>query len=470
MLKLYNTLTKNKEEFKTVDGTNKVRMYTCGPTVYTHAHIGNFRAYLFMDTIRRVLLYNDYELETVMNITDVGHLTDDSDDGDDKIEQAAKNENKTPEEISNFYTEIFFNDYKKLNILDVEKVTKATDNIKDMISFIKTLLDAEMAYLNNGSVYFDVDKYDKKYSYGKLNPEAFKGNVAGARVEVDKGKKNPLDFALWIKAPKNHIMKWDSPWGMGYPGWHIECSTMSKKYLGDKFDIHTGGVDHAALHHENEIAQSQGVTGDVQANFWMHCEFLKVDGGKMSKSLGNTYTISDLEDKGYNAIDFRYFILNANFRKTQNFTFDALDSAKKSLNNMIDLLHERMNEGNETSNVDEYDKRFKESINNDLNVPDALAVVWEMLKNEKGYHVYEKIIEFDDVLGLGLDELVRKRKENIKSVHIPDEIKALAKKRWDYKVQKDFEKSDNIRKILSDKGYYIKDKKDSYDIIKIDND
>ena len=290
-LKLYNTLTRKKDEFKPLEG-KEVRMYSCGPTVYSYAHIGNFRAYVFMDTLRRVLKANGYTLKHVMNITDVGHLESDADEGEDKMEKAARKENKDPYEIAAFYTDIFFRDMGRLNIEKPEIIAKATDHIKEMLEFVQKLVENGYAYETSKGIYFDISKLDK---YPVLSNRKLDDQIAGARVDVDDEKKSPYDFAVWIKAPQNHIMKWESPWGLSYPGWHIECSAMGKKYLGEQFDIHTGGVDHIPTHHENEIAQSKGCTGKVPAKAWMHVEFLQVDGGKMSKSLGNTYTLDVLQ-------------------------------------------------------------------------------------------------------------------------------------------------------------------------------
>ncbi|MBP5193636.1 MAG: cysteine--tRNA ligase, partial [Clostridia bacterium] len=291
-MKLYNTLTRQKEEFSTLDGTNKVRMYSCGPTVYNYAHIGNLRTYIFMDLLRRCLKYEGYKIKGVMNITDVGHLLSDGDDGEDKMQKAAREQNKDPYEIAAYYTSVFFEDLKKLNIERPELTPKATDHIADMQKYVEGLVEKGVAYETDDGVYFDIEKFP---SYGKLSGIKLEDQLSGARVEVNGEKRHPADFALWKKAPKEHIMQWDSPWGKSYPGWHIECSAMSKKYLGEVFDIHTGGVDHIPIHHENEIAQSESLTGKNPARFWMHGEFMLVDGGKMSKSLGNTYTIAQLE-------------------------------------------------------------------------------------------------------------------------------------------------------------------------------
>ncbi len=292
-LALYNTLTKTKEVFKPIN-ENEVKIYSCGPTVYKNATIGNMRTNIFQDILRRVLKYNGYCLRHAMNITDVGHLVSDGDEGEDKMLKSAKEEKKTPMEIANYYTQLFFNDLKDLNIETPEIICKATEHIEEMLEYVKELIENGYAYETSTAIYFDVSKLDK---YPILTNVDVQNQKAGARVEVDKEKKNPYDFALWIKAPKNHLMKWDSPWGESYPGWHIECSSMGQKYLGEQFDIHTGGIDLIPTHHENEIAQSKGKCGKIPANFWMHGEYLLIDGGKMSKSLGNVYLLKDLERK-----------------------------------------------------------------------------------------------------------------------------------------------------------------------------
>ena len=288
-LKLFNTLSREKEVFKPID-EKEVRIYTCGPTVYYFAHVGNLRSYLFMDNLRRVLKYNGYNLRHAMNITDVGHLESDADEGEDKMAKAARREHKDPYEIAEFYMDRFLEDLRKLNVSMPEIICRATDNIKEMEEYVKKIIENGYAYETDDTIYFDTSKLDK---YGILSKIKIDEQKAGARVEFDNKKKNVTDFALWIKAPENHIMKWDTFWGKCYPGWHIECSAMGRKYLGEKFDIHTGGVDHIPIHHENEIAQSKGYSGKIPANWWMHCEFLLVDGGKMSKSLNNIYTLED---------------------------------------------------------------------------------------------------------------------------------------------------------------------------------
>ncbi|PKK95848.1 MAG: cysteine--tRNA ligase [Tenericutes bacterium HGW-Tenericutes-4] len=479
-LKLYNTISKKVEIFSPLT-INEVKMYTCGPTVYSTAHIGNFRAYVFMDTLRRILKHNEFNLISVMNITDVGHLTDDEDNGEDKMELAAKKEHKTPYEIAKMYTERFFEDAKKMNInFEDVIIAKATDHIADMIAFIKGIQKNGYAYEVDGNVYFDVEKYNKDFNnkYGELSGINLDNQLAGARIELNLDKKSPHDFALWIKAPKEHIMKWKSPWGVGYPGWHIECSAMSTKYLGERFDIHTGGVDHIPVHHENEIAQSRGLTCDhnhTQATFWLHCEFLKVDNGKMSKSLGNVYTISDLENKGFSALDYRYFLLNANFRTPQNFTWEALESAKVSRRNLLELLvkHKQSTSNNFTktpfgnSVAKQNAMQFFEEINYDLNLPIALGIFWDMIKLEPQNVVYEVALQMDEILGLKLKEEVEQVENELKNKQsIPDHIKALAEVRFNKKQNKNFADSDRLRDELKILGYTIKDTKDSYEITK----
>lgn len=461
MIKLYNTLSKKVEEFKSIE-PNKVKMYSCGPTVYSYAHIGNFRAYIFMDTLRRVLKYNGYEIDGIMNFTDVGHLVSDGDEGEDKMELAAIRENKTPLEISQYYGECFLKDAKKLNIDLPERIVKATEHINDMIDFVQGLLKNGYAYEVNGNVYFDVQKFNR---YGMLSGVNLDNQKAGARIEVNDEKRSPFDFALWIKAPENHIMKWQSPWGLGYPGWHIECSAMSRKYLGDTFDIHTGGVDHIPVHHENEIAQSMGLTGKLQSNYWLHVEFLQVDGGKMGKSLGNCYTISELEQKGYEALDYRYFCLNGNYSKKLNFTFEALSSAKIARKKLSDLILNHKN-GKELINQEtltKYEKEFEDAINDDLNIPLAMGILWTMLKQEKSSkQIFDLAIKMDRVFGLDFDKIEAKQDD------ISQEIKDMANKRWQAKLQKNYALSDELRKEILTRGYEILDKKDGYEIRRIE--
>ena len=468
-LTFYNTLTRKKEEFHSID-ENRVRMYSCGPTVYSYAHIGNFRTYIFMDTLRRVLKYNGYELKHVMNITDVGHLESDADEGEDKMEKAARKEKKDPYEIANFYTKIFLKDMEKLNIDKPEIITKATENISQMIEYVKEIIKNGYAYETSKGIYFDISKLDK---YPVLSNRKLDDQIAGARVDVDPEKKNPYDFALWIKAPENHIMKWESPWGLSYPGWHLECSTMGRRFLGEEFDIHTGGVDHIPTHHENEIAQSKGATGKIPAHVWMHCEYLQVDGGKMSKSLGNTYTISQLQEKGISPLAFKLFCFTAHYRNKLNFTFEGAYGAQKALERLYDSYIKNANGVDDVDEdiIKEYEERFLTYINDDMNMPGAMSVVWEIARNaKKSIKFADLLLKFDKVLGLDM-----KNAENYllefkheESEELPEEIKALVEERKQARAEKNWAKSDEIRDRIISLGYSIKDTKDGI-IVKKEN-
>ena len=458
---LYNTLTKTKDEFKPLEG-NIVRIYTCGPTVYKDATIGNMKSYIFMDTLRRVLKYNGYELKHAMNITDVGHLVSDGDEGEDKMVKAAKEEKKTPLEIAAFYTEKFLKDFDNLNIDKPEIICKATDHIKEMEEFVQKLLDNGYAYETSTAIYFDVSKLDK---YGLLSGIDLRNQMAGARVEVDEEKRNPYDFALWIKAPENHIMKWESPWGLCYPGWHIECSTMSNKYLGEEFDIHTGGIDLVPTHHENEIAQSKGATGKVPARFWMHCEFLLIDGGKMSKSLGNTYLVQDIIDRGYEALAYKMMCFTSHYRNKLNFTWEALESSQNALNRLREG-YQKHNSGTEEIDeniINEYKVKFQESINDDLNMPVAMSIIWDIVKNpNKSKQLAKLLLDFDKVLGIDIEKDIKKE-----TIEIPEEINILLEQRKEARANKDWALSDKIRDELKEKGYIVKDTKEGMQIEKI---
>ena len=456
-MKLYNTLTRKKDEFKPLEG-NQVRLYSCGPTVYSYAHIGNLRAYLFMDLLRRSLKYNGYELKHVMNITDVGHLTSDADEGEDKMEQAAKAQNKSPWEIAKMYTEEFFKDFERLNIDMPEIIAKATDHIPDMLEYAKEIVKNGYGYETSNGVYFDISKLDR---YGILSGISLEDQLAGARIAVDDEKRSPLDFAIWIKAPENHIMKWDSPWGLSYPGWHLECSAMGRKYLGDVFDIHTGGEDHIPIHHENEIAQAKGATGKIPAKFWMHVAFLTVDGGKMSKSLGNCYRIVELQEKGFEPLAFRYFCLNSHYKSKLNFTFDGLKSAQTALNRLRNSikLHAEGDKKIPLEEINNYKEQFKEAINDDLNSPKALAILWEVAKKEEKSKDYLELIkDFDRVLGLDLD--IEKIKQlPVVEEELSDEVKALIEERNKARAEKNWAEADRIRDLLISMGVKIADKK-----------
>ena len=464
-VKLYNTLTKEKSNFVPLNG-NEVRIYSCGPTVYNYAHIGNFRTYVFMDNLRRVLEYNGYTLKHVMNITDVGHLESDADEGEDKMEKAARKENKSPYEIAKFYTEAFFKDMDKLNIERPEIIAKATEHIPEMLEFAKEIVKNGYGYETSTAIYFDVSKLDK---YPVLSNRNVEDQIAGARVEVDPEKRNPYDFAIWIKAPENHIMKWDSPWGLSYPGWHLECSAMSRKYLGEVFDIHTGGVDHIPTHHENEIAQSKGAFGKIPARYWMHVEFLQVDGGKMSKSMGNVYTISQLEEKGIEALAYKLFCYTAHYRTKLNFTFEGALASQKALNRLREsyLKHQKGKDDVNDKFLQECKEKFIEAVNDDINLPLAMGIVWELARHEvKSKKIADLLLDFDRVLGLDLknsEDYLNKQKE----IDVPEEVKELIEKRKKARENKAWALSDEIRDELKEKGYIVKDTKAGMTLEKI---
>lgn len=449
----YNTLTRKKDEFIPID-EKEIRMYSCGPTVYYFAHIGNLRAYLFMDTLRRTLKYNGYKLKHVMNITDVGHLVSDADEGEDKMMKAAQRENKDPFEIANFYMTAFLKDIDTLNIDRPEIIARATEHIPDMEKYVQKIIENGYTYETEDTIYFDTAKLDK---YGVLSNINIDEQKAGARVDFDQNKKNVTDFALWIKAPENHLMKWDTFWGKCYPGWHLECSAMGHKYLGEHFDIHTGGIDHIPIHHENEIAQAKGYCGQIPSNFWMHVDFLQVNGGKMSKSLNNLYTLKDLQEKGYEPLVYRMFNFTSTYRAQINFTFEAMDSAKVALGRLREgyLKHKEGTEEVSQEEIDALKNRFLEAINDDLNMPVAMSVVWEVVKNPKKSKAYQELLlDFDRVLGFDLEHYVKKEKV------LPEEVQKLVAERNLARENKNWAESDRLRDILIGMGYTVKDSKE----------
>ncbi len=457
----YNTLTKGKEKFIPIDKT-EVKIYSCGPTVYKDATIGNMRTNIFQDVLRRVLRYNGYGIKHVMNITDVGHLVSDGDEGEDKMLKSAREEHKTPLEIAEHYTKLFFEDLESLNIETPEVICKATEHIKEMLAYVEELMEKGYAYETSTAIYFDISKLDKYPVLSNLNLEEQK---AGARVDVDKEKRNPYDFALWIKAPENHLMKWDSPWGPSYPGWHIECSAMGRKYLGEQFDIHTGGIDLIPTHHENEIAQSKGACGKIPAKYWMHGEYLLIDGGKMSKSLGNVYLIRDLIEKGYDPIVYKLFSYSCHYRNKLNFTWEGIEATSKSLERLKSGYRNHLEGNDEVSDeiIAEYEEKFHKAINDDLNMPAAMGVVWEVVRNEKkSPKLANLLLKFDTVLGLKINEETTKEQKMI-----PEEILKLVQERKIARENKDWAKSDELRNLIRSKGYEIKDTKEGTQINKI---
>ena len=454
----YNTLTKKKELFKSLE-PKKVKMYSCGPTVYKDATIGNMRTNLFQDTLRRVLEYNGYEVKQVMNITDVGHLVSDGDEGEDKMLKSAREEHKTPMEIAEYYTKLFFKDLKRLNVEIPEVICKATDHIEEMLEMVQKIMQNGYAYETSTAIYFDVSKLDE---YGILSGINLREQKAGARVEVDPEKRNPYDFALWIKAPENHLMKWDSPWGPSYPGWHIECSAMSQKYLGEVFDIHTGGIDLIPTHHENEIAQSKGACGKIPAHYWMHGEYLLINGGKMSKSLGNVYLLDDIIKRGYDPLVYRLFNFSCHYKGKLNFTWEGIEAASTALTRLRDGYQKHLTGMADVDGtiISEIENKFHQAINDDLNMPLAMSAVWEAVKYQDKSPKIAKLLEkFDIVLGLKITE---KREEEI-----PQEILELVEQRKVARNEKNWTESDRLRDLIAQKGYSVKDTKDGAEVSKI---
>ena len=454
----YNTLTKKKELFKTIE-PQKVKMYSCGPTVYKDATIGNMRTNLFQDTLRRVLEYNGYEVKQVMNITDVGHLVSDGDEGEDKMLKSAREEHKSPMEIAEHYTKLFFKDLERLNVEIPEVICKATDHIKEMLEMVQKIMERGYAYETSTAIYFDVSKLDE---YGILSGIKLDEQKSGARVEVDPEKKNPYDFALWIKAPENHLMKWDSPWGPSYPGWHIECSAMSTKYLGEEFDIHTGGIDLIPTHHENEIAQNKGACGKIPAHYWMHGEYLLINGGKMSKSLGNVYLLDDIISRGYDPLVYRLFNFSCHYKGKLNFTWEGIEAASIALNRLREGYQKHLAGNANVSDevIAEIENKFHQAINDDLNMPLAMSAVWEAVKyQDKSPKMAQLLEKFDTVLGLKITE---KKEEEI-----PQEILDLVEQRKVARGDKNWAESDRLRDLITEKGYIVKDTKEGVEVSKL---
>ena len=442
---VYNTMTRSKEEFiPYVEG--KVGMYTCGPTVYNYAHIGNLRTYIFEDVLKKSLEYSNYKVKHVMNITDVGHLQSDGDEGQDKMALGAKREHKTVWEIAKFYEDAFFEDCKKLNIKRPTIVCRATEHIQDMIEFIKKLEEKGYTYVSNGNVYFEIDKFP---DYAKLAHLSLDELEAGSRIEVDPNKKNPLDFVLWFTNSKfsNQIMQWESPWGKGFPGWHLECSTMSVKYIGEYLDIHCGGIDHIAIHHTNEVAQSEGVLGHKWVKYWMHGEFLVLDSGKMSKSSGNFLTISRLEEEGYSPLDYRYFCLQSKYRKQLVFSFESLNDARngyKKLKERIALVLSAINTNDivRDEKILSYKEKFSLFISDDLNIANAFTVLFDVLKDIELNNKEKSILieDFDKVFSLNL-MIIEKETTNIDE----ELINNLIVERNAARASKNWARADEIR-------------------------
>ncbi|MBE6160292.1 MAG: cysteine--tRNA ligase [Lactobacillales bacterium] len=456
-MKLYNTLTRTVEEF-IPNNKDCVTMYTCGPTVYHYAHIGNLRTYIFEDVLEKTLNYIGYNVKRCMNITDVGHLTSDSDSGEDKMLKGAKREHKTVLEIADYYTNEFKKDTEKLNIKWPEIVSKATDNIDMYINIVEKLLKDEYAYISGGNVYFDTSKLEDYYKLTNHNVDEM---VVGVRegVEEDLSKKNQADFVLWFTKSKfdDQELKWDSPWGVGYPGWHIECSGISIKNLGEYLDIHCGGIDNIFPHHTNEIAQSESYLGHKWCSYWVHGEYLNDETGKMSKSKGEFLTVSLLEEKGYSPIHYRFMCLNSSYRKVLVFSYDALDQARNSyqkLKNKIKSLNKNLNKELDNVKTEEYKNKFKEALENDLNTSLALTVIYDLLKDDVNDTTKLYLIEdFDKVLSL---DLLKEEKVEVDS-ELLEYINSMINKRNEAKQNKDYALADQIRNELEEKGILIKD-------------
>ncbi len=469
MLKLYNTLSRKVEDFSPMHPPD-VGLYTCGMTVYDYAHIGHGRKYVGDDILRRVLERFGYHVTHVQNVTDVGHLSSDADEGEDKMEKGAAKIGKTVWEVAEFFTKQFYESMDKLNILRPHVMCKATEHIKEQIALVAKLIDKGYAYDTEEAVYFDISAFP---SYGSLFGQNLEEKKVAVRQDVNTGehKRHPADFALWFKRVgrfADHAMHWDSPWGDGFPGWHIECSAMSMKYLGESFDIHTGGIDHIPVHHPNEIAQSEAATGVTPfVRYWVHHGFLMVDGAKMSKSLGNIYTIDDVVARGFNPLALRYFYLTAHYRKPLNFTWEALKGAQRALEALRDHIHtpSTIDQTDMPTKLDldgtrDFENRFREALEDDLNMPRALAVAQAAAKSTLHSRIKKELMEnFDQVLGLDL-------LKRIQECDIPSDVQALIDARSKLREQKKFKEADNVRKHIEEKGFIVEDTIGGYSVKK----
>ncbi len=461
MLQLWNTLHRKLESFEPMT-SGQVGLYTCGPTVYHPVTLGNWRAFLFDDTLRRALLFSGYRVTQVMNITDVGHLVGDADVGEDKVEREAARRGMDARELARSLEADFLRGMESLQIQTPEHLPRATEHIPEQVALIRQLEEKGFTYRISDGMYFDTSKFP---FYGKLSGQKLEDKEEGARVAVNPEKRHPSDFALWKFSPKDakRQMEWESPWGVGFPGWHIECSAMSVKYLGQPFDIHTGGVDHIPVHHENEIAQTEAATGKLLARYWLHNEFLLVDGHRMGKSEGNAYTLEDLIAKNFDPLAFRYYCLGTHYRTKLNFTWEGLEGAHNALQRLRAFAHTlplatHLAARQEGEGV--WTDRFRSALEDDLNTPQALAVMWEMIKSDASDHEKSEIlIKMDDIFGLGLVELVGHPLE------IPDDVMASAKERQTAREKKDWKRSDELRQEIKNKGWIVEDKPDGFEIL-----
>lgn len=461
MLKIYNTLSRTVEEFKPLNSP-LVTLYTCGPTVYDYTHIGHLFKYVNDDILKKTLRANGFRIKHVMNITDVGHLTSDEDTGEDKLEKGAKETGRTVWEVAKYFEDYFFSAIGKVNIERAEIISRATEHISEQVKLIEKLEKNGFTYITEQAVYFDVSKFK---GYTKLSRQSLEGKEVGVRkdVYVDPQKKHPADFALWFFTVghfANHTMRWDSPWGNGFPGWHIECSAMAMCYLGDTLDIHTGGIDHIPVHHTNEIAQSEAVTGKQFVKYWVHHEFLNIDKEKMSKSLKNFIRLEDLEEKGYDPLSLRYLFLTAHHRSELSFSYGSLDSAQNALNNLRSAVRDWENP---TEVLDEYYEKFLAALNNDIGTPQALAVVWELVKSDKPTSKKgATLLKMDEVLSLGLEKYVSN------PIKIPENIKKMLSQREEARKSGDFETSDKLRNEIKRLGFEVEDTTRGYKVKKLD--
>ncbi len=470
---LYNSLSHKKEEFIPHE-EGKVSMYTCGPTVYHYAHIGNLRSYIMEDILEKYLRYTGYDVKRVMNITDVGHLTSDGDTGDDKMLKGAKREHKTVMEIAKFYTDAFFDDCKKLNIKTPDVVVPATTYIDEFIRVISSLMEKGYAYEAGGNIYFDTSKLEKYYVFNDFNEEDLAVGVRDG-VEADENKRNKADFVLWFTKSKfdDQELKWDSPWGIGYPGWHIECSCISMKNLGEYLDIHCGGIDNAFPHHTNEIAQSEAYLGHKWCNYWFHILHLNTNDGKMSKSKGEFLTVSLLEEKGYKPVIYRFFCLQSHYRKSLVFSWDNLDNAKAAYGKLIEKIAPLTQESGGDIDKAEYerlDNAFREALDSDVNTAMAITVLYDVLKSKANAATKLALInDFDKVLGLDLvanAKLFLEESANA-SADIPAEVMELVEQRKEARKAKDFALADELRDKIASLGYEVKETRQGTEISKI---
>jgi cysteinyl-tRNA synthetase len=467
-LTLFNTLSDKKEIFKPIKD-NVVTMYNCGPTVYDYAHIGNLRSYVFADVLRRALLYNGYSVKQVINITDVGHLTSDADEGADKIEEGARREGKKVNTIIKLFTKAFLDDLKKLNIgTKKTHFPKASEHIPEQIAFIQTLDEKGYTYRTSDGIYFDTSLLK---DYGKLGNIDIKGLKEGARIRKKDEKRNPTDFALWKFSPpagrpeEKRQQEWKSPWGVGFPGWHIECSAMSMKHLGKQIDIHTGGIDHIPIHHNNEIAQTESVTGRKFVNYWMHNAFITIEGQKIAKSIGNTIYLRNIADRGFSPLSLRYWFLTAHYKTRINFTWEALEGASAALFKLHKFFVEKLGTRSGSISIT-HQQRFNTAISDDLDTPRAIALMWELVKDESVEKGDKRatLLDYDRVLGIGLSgsnrrmvEMLSGRGKQLKIGDLPVVIKKLVNEREKARKNQDWEKADRMREEIEQKGYDIED-------------